>query len=131
MTFVDSSVWIDWIRGTATSQTRVLDELMTTQRVLVGDLVLAEVLQGFANPGEYNRTRSWMTQLDLVEVAGVEIALASAANHRRLRALGVTPRRTIDTLIATRCLHEGWPLLASDRDFQPFAEHLGLDLVTP
>lgn len=103
---------------------------MATRRVLVGDLVLAEVLQGFAAPGEYERTRSWMTQLKLVEVAGVDIALQAAANHRRLRAIGVTPRGTIDTLIATRCITEGWPLLASDRDFRPFAEHLGLVLLS-
>ena len=48
---------------------------------------------------------------------------------RHLRKLGVTVRKTIDTLIATRCIESGYDLLHSDRDFTPFARHLGLRVV--
>ena len=52
--------------------------------------------------------------------------MQAARNFRSLRARGVTVRKAIDTLIATRCIHDGLPLLFSDRDFEPFVEHLGL-----
>ena len=53
-------------------------------------------------------------------------AIEAARNFRRLRARGITIRKTIDTLIATRCIMDGRPLLYSDRDFDPFVTHLGL-----
>lgn len=128
MIFIDSSVWIDWFRNAETAHAQRLDSLASTE-LAVGDLVIAEVLQGIANEREFERTRRALFALNLVQVGGTEIALEAARNHRRLRRLGVTPRRTIDTLIATRCIHEGWPLLTSDRDFRPFGEHLGLALL--
>ena len=45
---------------------------------------------------------------------------------RALRSLGITVRKTIDTVIATRCIASGLTLLYSDRDFDPFVQHLGL-----
>jgi hypothetical protein len=127
--FVDSSVWIDWLRGTTTHQTETLAQMMVSQHVLVGDLVLVEVLQGIADPVQFERTRAVLLERRIVTVAGADIAVQAARNHRRLRAAGVTPRKTIDTLIATRCIFEGWSLLTRDRDFAPFAAHCGLHLL--
>jgi predicted nucleic acid-binding protein len=127
--FVDSSVWIDWFRATPTPETDLLDRLLPLQPIVVGDLVLTEVLQGIAAPAELRRVRGRMLSLIVVEVAGVEIALKAAEHHRTLRRLGITPRGTIDTLIATRCIEEGWPLLTRDRNFRPYAEHLGLEVL--
>ena len=42
---------------------------------------------------------------------------------------GITVRKTIDTVIATRCIESGYDLLHNDRDFDPFAKHLGLRVV--
>jgi predicted nucleic acid-binding protein len=64
-----------------------------------------------------------------VELGGLEVAIQSAKNYRTLRRLGVTVRKTIDTVIATRCIEDGYHLLHNDRDFDPFAEHLGLRVV--
>jgi len=126
---VDSSVWVDWFRRTPTPQSEALDDLITRQIVVVGDLILAEVLQGVMKSDALERTRAVLLSLKLVSIGSVGVALQAAANYRHLRRLGFTPRSMIDTLIATRCIAEGWPLLASDRDYQPFAEHLGLELV--
>lgn len=46
--------------------------------------------------------------------------------YQILRGRGITIRKTIDTLIATRCILDDIPLLYSDRDFDPFVAHLGL-----
>mgnify|MGYP003435475838 FL=1 len=126
MILVDSSVWIDYFRGTVTPQTERLDELLGSEPVAVGDLILAEVLQGFGSDRDFNKARKLLTSLDMVAIGGVDIAIDAARNFRSLRELGITVRKTIDTLIATRCIEDDLELLFSDRDFDPFVEHLGM-----
>jgi len=123
---VDSSVWIDFFRGAVTPQTERLDALLGSELLVVGDLILAEVLQGFSSERDFNQARKLLTALDVVTLGGPEIAIQAARNFRTLRARGVTIRKTIDTLIATRCIESDYALLFSDRDFEPFVEHLGL-----
>jgi hypothetical protein len=126
LTLVDSSVWIDYFRGLQTAQTGRLDALLGSEPVAIGDLMLTEVLQGFDSDRHFNQALEMLGALDLIEIAGGEIAVQAARNFRLLRARGVTVRKTIDTLIATRCIEDGLPLLYSDRDFDPFVEYLGL-----
>lgn len=129
MILVDSSVWIDYFRGTVTVETDKLDELLVREPLAIGDLILVEVLQGFAQERHFNEARGMLTSLTVVELGGQEIAIQAAKNFRALRRLGVTVRKTIDTVIATRCIESGYDLLHSDRDFDPFARHLGLRVV--
>lgn len=129
MTLVDSSVWIDYFQGTVTAQTETLDKLLGHELLAIGDLILTEVLQGFDNERDFNDVRKLLTSLTVVELGGEEIAIQAAKNFRALRKPGVTVRKTIDTLIATRCIEDGYDLLHSDRDFDPFAKHLGLRVV--
>lgn len=126
MILVDSCVWIDWFRGRATAEADRLDGLIGEADLLVGDLILAEVLQGFADDRQFAAALDALGRFALISIGGGEIALAAARHHRALRALGVTVRKTIDTLIAARCLADGLALLSSDRDFDPFTRHLGL-----
>jgi predicted nucleic acid-binding protein len=126
---VDSSVWIDYFNGTITPQTDMLDRLLGEELLAVGDLILTEVLQGFGSERDFNQARKMLTALSVVELGGQEIAVQTARNFRKLRNLGITVRKTIDTVIATRCIESGYELLHSDRDFDPFAKHLGLRVV--
>jgi predicted nucleic acid-binding protein len=126
---VDSSVWIDFFRNKPTLQAEWLDRNLGVEGLVVGDLILAEVLQGFADERGFNEARRMLGQLDQVIVGGSDLAVQAARNYRRLRALGVTVRGTVDVLIATRCLADGLRLLHSDRDFDAFDEHLGLRVV--
>jgi predicted nucleic acid-binding protein len=123
---VDSSVWIDYFRGRITAQTEKLDRLLGQELLAIGDLILTEVLQGFDNERDFSEAGKMLTSLDVVELGGREIAIQAAKNFRVLRRLGVTVRKTIDTVIATRCIESGFDLLHNDRDFDPFAKHLGL-----
>jgi predicted nucleic acid-binding protein len=123
---VDSSVWIDYFRGTATPQAEKLDSLLGTEPIATGDLILTEVLQGFVSDRDFNQARKLMTSLVLVSLVGNDIAIQSARNFRKLRAQGITVRKTIDTVIATHCIENRLSLLYSDKDFDPFVEHLGL-----
>lgn len=126
MILVDSSVWIDFFRGTPTAEARRLDSLLSTEPVATGDLVLTEVLQGFGNEQEFKQARKLLTSLVVIDLGGREVAIQAAKNFRVLRTLGITVRKTIDTVIATRCIESGFTLLFSDRDFDPFVQHLGL-----
>lgn len=131
MILVDSSVWIDYFRGTSTPQTDTLDALLGSEPVVTGDLILTEVLQGFASKRDFNIARKLLTSLDIVNLAGRDIAIQAAKNFRVLRTLGITVRKTIDTVIATRCIESGFMLLYSDKDFDPFVQHLGLRSAYP
>ncbi|MEE8658514.1 Ribonuclease/mRNA interferase VapC, contains PIN domain [Acetobacteraceae bacterium EV16G] len=130
MILVDSSVWIDFFRGTATPQVDILDRLLGEELISIGDLMMTEVLQGFASERDFNKARRLLSALDLVEIAGRDVMIEAARYFRDLRAEGITIRKTIDTLIATRCIVSGYRLLYSDRDFDPFVIHLGLERVS-
>ena len=129
MILVDSSVWIDFFRGTVTPQVDALDRLLGEELVAIGDLMMTEVLQGFASERDLNKARRLLGALDLVEIGGRDVMIEAARYFRDLRARGITIRKTIDTLIATRCIVSGYRLLYSDRDFDPFVTHLGLERV--
>ena len=129
MILVDSSVWIDYFKGTSTAQAEKLDRLLGHEPLAIGDLILTEVLQGFDIERDFNDARRMLTSLMVVELGGQEIAIQAAKNFRALRRFGVTVRKTIDSVIATRCIEDGYDLLHNDRDFDPFAEHLGLRVV--
>ena len=129
MILVDSSVWIDYFNGKITPQTEMLDRLLGQEPLAIGDLILTEVLQGFASESEFKEASKLLTALTVVELGGPEIALQAARNFRLLRNLGVTVQKTVDTVIATRCIESGFELLHNDRDFDPFAKHLGLRVV--
>jgi predicted nucleic acid-binding protein len=123
---VDSSVWIDYFRGTQTPQTEKLDGLLSSEPIALGDLILTEVLQGFGRERDFNEAKRLLASLLIVELGGQDVAIQAARNFRILRGQGVTIRKTIDTVIATRCIESGFILLYSDRDFDPFVQHLGL-----
>jgi predicted nucleic acid-binding protein len=123
---VDSSVWIDYFTGTINAQTEKLDGLLRREPLALGDLILVEVLQGFADDRDFNAARGMLTSLKVVELGGQEIAIQAAKNFRTLGRLGITVRKTIDTVIATRCIESGYELLHNDPDFDPFVRHLGL-----
>ncbi len=129
MILVDSSVWIDYFRGTLTPQVERLDALLGIEPLAIGDLILTEVLQGFTSERDFNEARKTLEAFTLVELGGKEVAIEAARNFRVLRGHGVTVRKTIDTVIATRCIVSGYALLHSDRDFDVFEEHLGLKVV--
>lgn len=129
MILVDSSVWVDFFRNRPTPEAEWLDRNLDVEGLVVADLVLAKVLRGFKDEKGFNEARRMLGRLDQVVVGGEELAIEAARNHRRLRDRGVTVRGTIAVMIATRCIASGYRLLHSDRDFDPFAVHLGLRVV--
>jgi len=126
MILVDSSVWIDYFNGAETNETALLDKCLSTDTICVGDIVLAEVLQGFRSDKDYKLAREMLTELPIYQIMTPELALVGADNFRNLRKKGITIRKSVDIWIATFCIQNQIPLLFSDKDFNPFVEHLGL-----
>ncbi len=126
MILVDASDWIDYFRDNRTPQVERLDGLLGRQKLAIGDLSLAEVLQGFRGDHAFERSLFRLSSLALIRIVDRDIAIQAARNYRTLRGRDITVRGTIDTLIATRCMMDGHALLFSDRDFEPFVEWLGL-----
>ncbi len=129
MILVDSSVWIDFFRDQPTPQAEWLDRNLGVEGLIVGDLILAEVLRGFKDDRGFNEARRMLGRLEQVSLCGEDLAVEAARNFRKLRSRGVTVRGTIDVIIATRCLANGFRLLHSDRDFDAIEKHLGLRVV--
>ena len=126
MIVVDSSVWIDYFCGNERPQTDRLDELRGVKPVAVGDLILAEVLQGFKSDSDFKIAKQLFEDVTIFEMLGEERAVKSAENFRYLRTKGITIRKTADIIIATFCIEQRLPLLFADKDFRPFVDHLGL-----
>ena len=126
MTLVDSSVWIDYFNGVVTPETDHLDAILGVELVVIGDLIVTDVLQGFRSDRHFSEALVLMQSLETIDIGGFDVAVQAARNFRTLRGLGVTVRKTIDCLIATRCIQSGHALLYSDRDFDPFVRHLAL-----
>ena len=131
MIIVDTTVWVDYLRGTGTPHADWLDAQLTSERLGLTDLILCEVLQGITTDSQFDAVQEQLLELEVFETGTVELAVEAALNYRRLRAAGRTVRKTIDCLIATYCLMEGYALLHNDRDYDPFEDVLGLKVVHP
>lgn len=129
MILVDSSVWIDFFNGVESPQVAILDASLGEVPVLVGDLILTEVLQGFRSTRDFNAAKAALEQCEFRDMLGRDIALQSAENYRLLRRQGIMVRKTIDVIIATFCVQNGIALLHANRDFDPMEKVLGLSVV--
>ena len=129
MIVVDSSVWISYLRNDQTERTERFDALLGRERILVGDIIVCEILQGLRSEAEAARVEALLRSFDLAPMLDVELAVRAAANYRRLRSIGVTVRKTVDLIIGTFCIENDCELLHDDRDFAHMERHLGLRVV--
>ena len=131
MVIVDTTVWVDYLRGTRNPETEWLDQEVGREEIGLTDLILCEVLQGVRSEEEYRRVRMLLSEFELYEAGGAELCVAGAGNYRRLRDRGRAVRKTIDCLIATFCIAQGHSLLHRDNEFRHFEELLGLAVIHP
>jgi hypothetical protein len=128
---VDSSVLIDYLADRTTPATDWLEQNFGRRRIGITTLILAEVLQGIRGDGQFAEALSVLQRVAVFEPLSRDLAVRSARNYRVLRQRGITIRNTIDCLTATFCIHERHELLHNDRDFDPFEEHLDLEVLHP
>lgn len=133
---VDSSVWIWWLRKVDTPQTRLLRQILyggtdvrSVPRLLIGDLIAAEVLRGMRSLRTIRDLQSTWAEFDHVCLGGMPVAVAAADMFRALRAKGVTVDKTVDLMIGAWCISSDCTLLHADRDFDPMEQHYGLKVL--
>ncbi len=126
MILVDTSIWVDYFNGKDSKHADTLDAALIEGTVVIGDLILLEILQGFRSDRDYHRAKATLGTLEQFEMLGHSMVIKCATNYRELRKKGITIRRTTDVIIATFCIDHKIPLLFQDRDFIPFVEKLGL-----
>ena len=129
MIVADTSAWIDYFRGIDALHTNLLDQALSTNRIVIGDLIITELLQGFRNDKDYDSAKKLIKKLEYRNLAGKEIAFEASQNYRALRSKGVTVRKTIDVIIGTFCIENKFELIHNDRDFDPMEQHLGLKVL--
>lgn len=128
---MDSSVWVDYFNGIENPQTDFLHTILDKTPILIGDLILTEVLQGFRHDPDFEKVRRILGKFAQVNMVDTELAIQSARNYRLLRQKGITVRKTIDSLIATYCIENEHELLHNDNDFDGYEKHLGLRVIHP
>lgn len=128
MIVADTSAWIDYFNGIVAPHTDILDSDLQNSRIIIGDLITAELLQGFKSDKEYHSAKLLIEKLQYQDFVGRKIAIKAADNYRYLRSKGITMRKTVDAIIATFCIENNYPLIHNDRDFDPFEQHLGLKI---
>jgi predicted nucleic acid-binding protein len=131
MVIIDTTVWIDYLRGNITKETSWFESELKRQRLGLTDLNLCEVLQGVADESMAREVLRELSLFEIYDIGGKELAVAAARNFRLLRQRGRTIRKTIDGLIATFCLKQGFLLLHCDRDYDHFEAILGLSVIHP
>jgi len=129
MTVVDTSVWIDYFNDISTQETEAFDGMLGSQEILIGDLMLTEILQGFQLDAHFEAARKLLQAFPIVPMVGPSLTLKSAQHYRTLRKRGVMVRKTLDVMIGTFCIAQDLALLYADRDFDPMVRYLGLRTV--
>jgi len=131
MVIIDTTVWIDYLRGIVTKETSWFERELMSQRFGLTDLILCEVLQGVADEAIARQVLRQLSLFQIYDTGGEDLAVATARNFRMLRQRGRTVCKTIDGLIATFCLRQGFSLLHCDRDYNHFEVVLGLSVIHP
>ena len=129
MIVVDSSIWIDYFRARESEGTRILLAAGIEERILIGDVILLEVLQGAESDKHAGELESRLRRFEVKAMMSPTLAVKAARNYRLLREKGITIRKSIDLIIGTFCIEHGLSLLHHDRDFDPMRDHLGLKVV--
>ena len=129
MIMVDTSVWVDYFNGKINKQSNKLEEILATEHIIMGDIILAEILQGFRNDSDFKKAKKALGYLNCYSICNKTIAIISAQNFRYLRKKGITVRKTTDMLIGTYCIENKVQLLHNDKDFLPL-EELGLQVAS-
>ncbi len=130
MILVDTTVWIDYFNGVQSWQVDALDSFLSEELILIGDIILAELLQGFDKDTDFKKVKEALEPFECMDLGGKKLAIKTASNFRYLRSKGVTIRKTVDMLIGTWCIESKIELLHNDKDFDQIALHLPLKVIS-
>lgn len=127
---VDTSVWIDFFKGSVNRQTDLLNEYLEKESpVFICPLIIQEILQGIRNDDDYRKVKSNILNLDILLIDSVESSVGAADLYRKLRKMGVTIKKSNDCMIAYYSIYFGIYLLHNDKDFNLIADNTSLKIL--
>ena len=130
MILVDTSIWIDFLRGESSSGRRMLHQLIEDEEeISITGIILTEILQGIKEDRKYRMAKDYLPELPVYEPRGTQTYLEAARIYRECRKNGRTIRSTIDCLIAAICLENDLSVLHKDRDYDVIRECTGLKVI--
>ena len=123
MYLVDTSVWVDFLRGSGTPQVAALKGLLEGDDIVgVAPIILQEVLQGADSDERFEKWRKYFEGLCCYAPADpVASSITAARLYQACRRAGKTPRSSNDCLIARIAMEHDLVLVHSDRDFTAIA----------
>ena len=119
MYLVDTSVWIDYLRGDATRPVLALERLLAGDEIVgTAPIIVQEVLQGADTDERFEKWRQYFGDLMCYPpLDSPESHIEAARLYQACRRAGKTPRGSNDCLVARIAIEHGLVLLHDDRDF--------------
>lgn len=130
MILVDTSVWIDFLRGKDSEHRYLLRRLIENEEdICLTEIILTEILQGIRDDALYETTKEYLLEFPMIKPKGTETYIKAAEIFRKCRKQGVTIRKTIDCIIAAIAQENNLTLLHNDSDFEVIKRFSGLRTV--
>ena len=126
MILVDSSAWIEYLRGTRSTTNIRVRALALTPQLAMTDVVVMELRAGARSERERAYLRTFISSFDFLAVAGVQDFEHAAELYRACRRNGETVRKMTDCLIAAVAIRNDAPVLHHDADFDVLARYTPL-----
>lgn len=131
MVVIDTSVWIDYFNDNPTSQTKILEEILNSDRIIVlPAIIYQEILQGIRSDQKFQTIKDLLDEFVFLPPLTKSTYLQAATIYRVCRKKGITIRKSIDCLIAATVIENGLSLLHNDSDFDKIAEVFELNIMT-
>jgi predicted nucleic acid-binding protein len=132
VTLVDTSAWVEFLRGTGSPAHRTVRDLVRSGRpVHTTDVVMMEVLAGGRDERHAAQLNQLLLACEFVGLEGLDDFEQAASIYRACRRAGETVRALNDCLVATVAIRARLDLVHADRDFEAIARHTDLELHHP
>lgn len=130
MILVDTSVWIDFLKGTNSPERHTLHRLIEEEEdISITEIILTEILQGIREDDDFNKMKDYLLEFPIQKPKGTETYLKAAGIYRDCRKKGKTVRKTVDCIIAAICIENGLTLLHKDGDYDLISSCTGLKVL--
>jgi hypothetical protein len=127
-TIIDTSIWVNYFNSIHDQKSKLVNELIDLDEVIVLPVILQEALQGIKGDKIFDLTKELMLSYNLLEVEPFSSAIKSAQLYRFLRQKGITIRKPNDCLIASICIDNNIPIFHNDKDFDDIAKYTTLKI---
>ena len=128
MILIDTSAWIEFLRGTGSATCNRVEALLASE-IAICDAVRMEVLAGARDERHLYNLRRLLARATVFPTEPMHYDDA-AALYRLCRQEGETVRKLIDCLIGAVAIYADAAILHNDTDFDVLARHTDLKIAT-